>query len=182
MTVEDHVVLLDDEGRASGAAPRAEVHGRHTPLHLAFSCYVLDDDGRVLVTRRAPTKRTWPGVWTNAFCGHPRPGEAPADAVRRRGREELGLELVELTLVLPSFRYRAVDDSGMVEHEECPVWFARAAGPVAADPDEVAQIQWVDAEDLGRAVTAAPWAFSPWLVAQVACLAELDERPTAVGA
>src|SRR6478735_3694933 len=127
-TDEDLVVLLDDEGRASGAHPRGTVHHAATPLHLAFSCYLFDRAGRLLVTRRALTKRTWPGVWTNAFCGHPRPGESMPDAVRRHGRHELGIEVDELEIVLPDFRYSATDASGVVENELCPVWFARTTG------------------------------------------------------
>ena len=80
----DLVVLLDDEGREIGTAPKSSVHGTDTALHLAFSCHVLNADGQVLVTRRALDKRTWPGVWSNSFCGHPRPAEPVMDAVHRR--------------------------------------------------------------------------------------------------
>src|SRR5699024_9058456 len=73
--VQDHVVLVHPDGRPRGVAPRATVHDAATPLHLGFSCYVIRDDGHVLVTRRALGKRTWPGVWTNTFCGHTRRGE-----------------------------------------------------------------------------------------------------------
>ncbi|GEK16742.1 isopentenyl-diphosphate Delta-isomerase [Cellulomonas persica] len=170
---QDLVVLLDDAGRPTGHAPRETVHDAHTPLHLAFSCYVLDDEHRVLMTRRALSKRTWPGVWTNSFCGHPRPGEAPEDAVRRRARDELGLELDELSLLLPRFRYRAEDASGIVENEVCPVWFARAASPISPSPLEVMDHAWVDVTDLGRAIASTPWAFSPWSVLQVSELADL---------
>ena len=84
MNNADHVVLLDDEGRAIGTAPKSSVHGRDTALHLAFSCHVMNDDGQVLVTRRALNKTTWPGVWSNSFCGHPRPAEPVLSAVHRR--------------------------------------------------------------------------------------------------
>lgn len=164
----EEVVLLDEAGRAVGTADKAAVHTGSTPLHLAFSCHVLDDAGRILVSRRALTKVTWPGVWTNAFCGHPAPGERPEDAVTRRGRFELGLKIAGLELVLPDFRYRAVDASGIVEHEVCPVYTARlVAGPVP-EPSEVAEVAWVTPTDLRAAVAAAPWAFSPWLVLQLA--------------
>src|SRR4051812_48613389 len=124
---EEQVVLVADDGTVLGTADKATVHGTDTPLHLAFSCHVSDADGRVLVTRRALGKRTWPGVWTNSFCGHPAPGEPLIEGVARRALEELGVTLTDLELALPHFRYLATDASGMVENELCPVFTARTA-------------------------------------------------------
>jgi len=178
----DLVVLLDDDELPVGTAPRSEVHDASTPLHLAFSCYLWDHAGRVLLTRRAVTKRAWPGVWTNSFCGHPRPGESLEMALARRAYEELGLAVGDITCVLPAFRYRAVDPSGVVENEVCPVFVARCAGDAASilpDPDEVAEWRWVSADELAAAVGAAPWALSPWLVEQHEQLRRLEDWPGA---
>nr|WP_245528950.1 isopentenyl-diphosphate Delta-isomerase [Beutenbergia cavernae] len=176
MATDDDVVLLDATGAPSGSAPRSAVHGAATPLHLAFSCHVQDAAGRVLVTRRALGKRTWPGVWTNAVCGHPRPGERVGDAVVRRAREELGAHLGGLRLVLPEFRYRAVDASGVVENEVCPVYVARLEGDLRPDPAEVMEVTWAEPTELGEAIRLAPWAFSPWLVLQARELELLGGR------
>ncbi len=157
------VVLVDDDGTPVGTAPKATVHNTDTPLHLAFSCHVFDERGHVLVTRRALAKKTWPGVWTNAFCGHPAPREEMADAIARRAKRELGLVVRDVSVALPNFRYRAVDASGIVENEICPVFTALAVGDPAPEPDEVAEWAWVDPDDLRSAVAAAPFAFSPWL-------------------
>ena len=169
--IQEQVVLLADDGTPIGTAPKATVHSATTPLHLAFSCHVRDGEGRILVTRRATVKRTWPGVWTNSFCGHPAPGEVMVDAVVRRAHDELGLLLAELQLVLPTFRYVATDAAGVVENELCPVFTARAVGDVLPDPDEVAEYRWVDEADLQTAIAVAPWAFSPWLTLQLPALA-----------
>jgi isopentenyl-diphosphate Delta-isomerase len=174
---EDRVVLLDEVGLPCGSASRSLVHSARTPLHLAFSCYLVGPDGRMLVTRRALTKRTWPGVWTNAFCGHPRPGEPMAHAIRRHARSELGITVRGVELVLPQFRYRATDAAGVVENEVCPVYLATTRQEPHPDPDEVLAYEWVEPEALGRAVRSAPWAFSPWLVGQVEELAALDPEP-----
>jgi isopentenyl-diphosphate delta-isomerase len=176
---DELVVLLDDDGSPIGTAPKATVHTEDTALHLAFSCHVSDEDGRLLVTRRALGKKTWPGVWTNSFCGHPAPGETIEDAVHRRALEELGAEIGELELVLPDFRYRAVDASGIVEHEVCPVYRARLVSPLRPDPDEVMDVFWVDEREFAGVVASATFAFSPWLALQLPELAALESTPSA---
>jgi isopentenyl-diphosphate delta-isomerase len=163
----EQVVLLSDDGDPIGVADKVSVHTIETALHLAFSCHVMNDRGEVLVTRRSLDKLTWPGVWTNSFCGHPAPGESMADAINRRARRELGISVSSIELVLPDFRYRAVDASGIVENEVCPVYRATTTDPIAPSADEVAEWHWVSPASLRDAAAAAPFAFSPWLVWQL---------------
>lgn len=168
----ERVVLLDQRSRPIGTADKQLVHSDATPLHLAFSCYLMNDRGEVLVTRRALSKLTWPGVWTNSFCGHPAPEEPLEEAVARRAMQELGAEIRNLRLVLPEFRYRAVDASGIVENEVCPVFVASISGELQPEPTEVAESAWVTASSLTESVRLTPFAFSPWLVLQIQMLEE----------
>ncbi|SDP92318.1 isopentenyl-diphosphate delta-isomerase [Actinopolyspora xinjiangensis] len=173
----EFVVLLDDSGEPVGTAPKSEVHHSATPLHLAFSCYVFDGEGGLLITRRALEKRTWPGVWTNSCCGHPAPGESMADAVHRRVGEELGVHLGELRLRLADFRYRAVDVTGVVENELCPVYTAVTRETPRPDPDEIADWKWVAWEDFAMLATRTPWAISPWAAEQIPLLSSRFGEP-----
>lgn len=175
MSTEELVVLLDDDGEAVGTTAKATVHHRQTPLHLAFSCYIVDGDNRLLLTRRALGKQTWPGSWTNSFCGHPGPGEDIFDAVRRRAGQELGLELGHLQLTLPSFRYDATMANGVRENELCPVFTATTASPVRPEPTEVDAVEWVPWTEFRDDVLAGLRAVSPWSVRQVADLAERED-------
>ncbi len=159
------IVLVDMHGEPIGTAPKLASHHRDTPLHLAFSSYVFDPDGRLLVTRRARTKKTWPGIWTNSCCGHPGPGEPVADAVRRRLHEELGLTCGEIVPLLPEFRYCAELD-GVVENEICPVFGLRVDGEPEPDPDEVEDYRWMDWDDF--VAGDVPGGLSPWAELQVA--------------
>ena len=174
MSTHELVVLLDEAGRATGSADKAGVHNERTPLHLAFSCYVFDADGRLLLTQRALDKPTFPGVWTNSCCGHPAPGEALAAAVRRRTEQELGLALEDLRLVLPAFRYEATMPNGVRENELCPVFVARASGQPDPDPTEVEEARWVDWPHFRDDVLAGRRDVSVWCAAQVAALAEVE--------
>lgn len=180
-SLSPHVVLLSDDREAVGTALKAAVHGVDTPLHQAFSVYLFDTIGRLLMTRRSLSKTAWPGVWTNSFCGHPEPGEDLFLAIRRRAMEELGVQLESSREVLPDFVYRATDPSGLVENEVCPVFFAVTSQPVRSNPDEVMEHSWVFMPQLVTAVRAAPWAFSPWLVLQLDALRQAGELLPAAG-
>lgn len=171
---DDVVVLCDEEGTPTGTAPRLTVHDASTPRHLAFSAYLTDGSGRVLLTRRSLAKATWPGVWTNAACGHLRPGEGPVEGARRRVPQELGVVPERLTVVLPDFRYEATDASGVRENEICPVLTGTIdPATVRVDPAEVSELAWVAWDDLVRTAATMPQLLSPWSVLQIERLAPL---------
>jgi isopentenyl-diphosphate Delta-isomerase len=165
--IPEQVVLLDADGRAIGVADKATVHGPTTPLHLAFSCYGFDAAGRLLVTRRAWHKRTFPGVRTNTCCGHPGPGEDVADAVRRRLHDELGVRAADLRLVLPDFAYRAAA-GGVEENEVCPVYVCTLVGEPQPRADEVDSVEWWSWESFLAAAEAGE--LSPWAQLQAPLL------------
>lgn len=172
----DLVVLLDEHGSPVGSAPREGIHTEHTPLHLAFSCWLFDGAGRILMTRRALAKRSWPGVWTNSFCGHPRQGESFSEAIMRHADHELGMEVRAPEEALPDFRYRAVDASGIVENEICPVFVAIAGSDPVPNPEEVMDLRWVTPAELTALVELSPWTLSPWTTSQVTQLGEVLDR------
>jgi isopentenyl-diphosphate delta-isomerase len=173
----ENVVLVDEAGAACGVTPKATVHHTQTPLHLAFSAYLFNGTGQFLLTRRAESKLTWPGVWTNTCCGHPLPGEPLRDSARRRLRQELGIGTVELVLVLPGFRYRAEMANGVLENEICPVYAAYSDEAPAPDPSEVAEVRWVDWGEFGAAVRDGRQPISPWCALQLPELRGLGPDP-----
>ena len=175
----EQVVLLDEQGRGIGTADKATVHHRDTPLHLAFSCYVFNGSGELLVTRRARSKKTWPGVVTNSCCGHPAPGEPFTGAVIRRLRDELGLPAPTVDLMLPTFRYRAVMANGVVENELCPVFRTISDARPRLAPAEVDEYGWVSWPLFVSLVTGGELAVSPWCREQVAQLVALGDDPLA---
>src|SRR5947209_7482955 len=100
--MSEFIVFVDEEGRPTGeTGPKLESHHAKTKLHLAFSCYAFNDKGELLVTQRALSKKVWPGVWTNSFCGHPSPGETLEHAIDRRAQAELGMTVEQVVCVLP---------------------------------------------------------------------------------
>ncbi|GAB2649140.1 isopentenyl-diphosphate Delta-isomerase [Saccharopolyspora gloriosae] len=173
----EEVVLLAEDGHAIGTTDKATVHHADTPLHLAFSCYVFNTRGEFLLTQRALSKATWPGVWTNTCCGHPAPGETPRDAVLRRLGEELGTHVPDVELVLPGFRYRAVMGNGIVENEMCPVF--RVIADVTTDPNpaEVEAVRWVPWAEFSADVLAGTADVSPWSALQITELTKLGTDP-----
>ncbi|HEU0317053.1 MAG TPA: isopentenyl-diphosphate Delta-isomerase [Solirubrobacteraceae bacterium] len=169
------VVLVDERGCPIGSAEKWASHHADTPLHLAFSCYVFDDAGLFLTTRRALGKKVWPGVWSNSVCGHPAPGESLCDAIERRLEYELGMTARDFEVVLPDHLYRAPPFRGIVEYEFCPVYVARAATWPQPNPREVDACAWVEWDEFVRAAeTDTRDAYSWWCKNQ---LHQLKDQP-----
>ena len=140
----EQIVFVNPDGTPTGeVGPKLESHTGDTQMHLAFSCYVFNDKGEFLVTQRAHVKKVWPDVWTNSVCGHPAPGEDIVDAIRRRLDYELGMQATGFEVVLPTYTYKTPPYNGIIEHEFCPVYVARATSEPKPNPDEVEAFKWL---------------------------------------
>ena len=157
--MEERVVLVDENDAEVGTLEkqRAHLEGR---LHRALSVFVLNARGEMLLQRRAAGKYHSGGLWTNACCSHPRPGEAVGQAARRRLREEMGIDCALTPLF--AFTYRADVGDGLVEHEYDHVFAARWDGDPQPSVDEVDGWRWVPVEEIAREVRRSPEAFTPW--------------------
>lgn len=160
--MKEHVVLVDEDNNKVGIANKYEVHTNQTPLHRAFSLFIFNNSGDLLLQQRASTKKTWPNIWSNSVCGHPADGESFKDAAIRRADYELGIKLKSenLTIVLPEYRYR-YEHLGVVENEFCPVLVAFGDFKVRANPDEVKSTRWVKWANFLSEITK-PNQYSEW--------------------
>ncbi|MCB0793313.1 MAG: isopentenyl-diphosphate Delta-isomerase [Flavobacteriales bacterium] len=156
----DPVVLVDENDREVGSLGKLEAH-RTGRLHRAFSVFVFNEDGEVLLQQRSPRKYHSGGLWTNTCCSHPRPMERIELAAERRLREEMGLQVRVRHQF--SFIYRADLGNGMTENEFDHVFFAFHCGDPFPDPMEVADWRWVTMEQLDRELSAHPERFTVWL-------------------
>lgn len=161
------VELVDDAGAAVGTCSVAEAHTAPGRRHRAFSVLLYDDDGRVLLQRRASGKTRFPGRWSNTCCGHPAPGQDPARAAIVRLGEELGIADRQVTPLadLGAFHYRAADPvTGRIEDEWDHVLVATLTGGVPSpEPSEVSECRWAEVAGLHADLAARPGDYTPWL-------------------
>lgn len=163
----EHVVLLDMQNRPLGTQEKLMAHHACTPRHLAFSTWLFNRDGDCLLTRRAMTKKAWPGTWTNSVCGHPQWQEPFEVAIHRRCSYETGVKVDAVTLIDEDFSYCETDPAGITENEYCPVNAACVTSPLALRESEVMDACWVALPAIIAAAKALPGLFSPWLVQQL---------------
>ena len=157
---EDVLILVNEANRAVGSGGKWEVH-RQGLLHRAFSIFLFDDAGRVLLQRRFAGKYHSGGLWANTCCGHPRLGERTLPAAHRRLGEELGMR-ADLRFGLRA-RYTTSLDHGLTENELVYVYVGRAAGPVALNPEEVSETRFMTLADLIADTGRQPEGYAYWL-------------------
>lgn len=163
------VVLVDEYNKEIGTAPKNTVHTDHTPLHRGFSLFLFNKNHELLVTRRADTKKTFPGVWTNTVCGHPAPGEDVVDAAKRRLNVELGLMSDDIRVISP-YQYSYTDINGIKENEMCPILVGHADEDPTPDPREVGGWKWMGWQEFLVEITNKPDTYSPWSIEEAAIL------------
>ena len=155
----DQIVLVDADDVPQGVAPKIEVHRRGL-RHRALSVLVRDLSGNMLMHRRNAAKYHSGGLWTNACCSHPRPGEATGDAAHRRLAEEMGVQCE----VKPLFtaHYRAAVSNGYIEDEVVHVFGGTYEGPIAPDPAEVSEWKWMRFAELADDLIRRPERYTVW--------------------
>jgi isopentenyl-diphosphate delta-isomerase len=154
--------LVDENGTTIGTAEKLAAHQAPGQLHRAFSVFLFDEHGRLLLQQRALGKYHSPGVWSNTCCGHPYPGEAPFTAAARRTYEELGIS-PSLLAEAGTVRYNHPDpDSGLVEQEFNHLFVGLVQSPVRPDAEEVAATAFVTPEELAE--RHAKDTFSAWFM------------------
>lgn len=159
----EQIYFVDEADFPTGeTAEKYAAHHADTKLHAAFSCYIFNEEGQILATQRADSKKVWPGVWTNSCCGHPAPGENREDAIIRRVAYELGMRIKNIQLIVPDYIYKTPPYNGVVEHEYCPVFIARADSAVNPNPDEVRDYKWLPWEQYVEILKNDPDDYTPY--------------------
>jgi isopentenyl-diphosphate Delta-isomerase len=155
------LILVDEADREIGHLDRARCHAGSGALHRAFSLFIFNESGELLLQQRAASKRLWPLYWSNSCCSHPRRSESMESAVHRRLNEELGLSCPLHFLF--KFQYQAQYDAAGAERELCSVFIGRCSGQVRVNPAEIHDWRWTSPAVLLDEM-AGPGAagFTPW--------------------
>jgi isopentenyl-diphosphate delta-isomerase len=156
----EQLILVDADDNETGFLSKAEAHDGGGVLHRAFSVFLFNEHGELLMQQRAASKRLWPGYWSNSCCSHPRRGETMEVATRRRLCDELNVE-AELEFVY-KFSYEANFGDAGSENELCHVYLGSVTGDVHANDHEIAATHFVSAADLARELDESPDTFTPW--------------------
>ena len=156
---EQEVILVNEQNEVLGVMEKMEAH-RKGLLHRAFSIFVFDKEGRMLLQQRSPEKYHGARLWTNTCCSHPYPGEKTEEAAIRRLEEELGF-ITPLKEIF-SFTYRAEVENGLVEHEFDHVFAGEYEGRIVPNENEVLDFRYEDIEQVRWGLATHPEEFTTW--------------------
>ncbi len=155
----EHVILVDHQDNEMGTMEKMEAHQKGV-LHRAFSILIFNSKGEMLIQQRSHSKYHSAGLWSNACCSHPRPGEPIEEAVPRRLKEEMGID-VQLKFAY-KFIYKTLLENNLIEHELDHVFIGKFDGVPVPDPAEVADWQFISISALQESVNKKPGEFTPW--------------------
>ena len=153
------VILVDEHDEPMGTMEKMEVHQKAL-LHRGFSVFIFNNKGEILLHKRADKKYHSPGLWTNACCSHPKPGEETLIAAQTRLQEEMGF-CVALNKAF-DFVYKATFDNGLTEHEFDHVFIGRHNGAIAPDAEEVSDYCFKSIEEIKNSIQTHPQKYTEW--------------------
>jgi len=156
----EELILVDEDDNELGFLSKARCHDGPGVLHRAFSLFLFDDNGELLLQQRGESKRLWPGFWSNSCCSHPRRGESMEIATMRRLRDELNIE-TSLEHVY-RFCYTAEFSEAGSENELCHVYLGKVTGDIQANDSEISGIRFVSPAVLDEELSRHPQRFTPW--------------------
>ena len=156
----EELILVDESDNETGFLSKADCHDGDGVLHRAFSLFLFNADGELLLQQRSASKRLWGGYWSNSICSHPRRGESMEVATGRRLRDELNIE-AELEYVY-RFSYQAGFGDAGSENELCHVFLGRAPAEIHPNDHEISAIRFISAAELDREFAATPETLTPW--------------------
>lgn len=159
-TKMNEIILVDTDGKQTGSMEKMEAH-RKGILHRAFSIFIINSQGNLLLQQRADKKYHSGGLWSNTCCSHPAPGESLIQAAHRRLNEELGFEC-GLREVF-AFTYKSNVGAGLIEHEYDHILVGLYDGSVHPNPEEVQAWKWISLHDLSTDISAVPHLYTDWL-------------------
>ena len=157
--MEENVILVDEQDNQLGLMPKMEAHEKAV-LHRAFSVFIFNDEGELMLQQRAAHKYHSPLLWTNTCCSHQRDGESNIEAGKRRLIEEMGFK-TNLKEIF-SFVYKAPFDNGLTEHELDHVMIGNFNGVPKINPDEVASFKWMTLEAVKKDIELQPNIYTAW--------------------
>lgn len=158
---KETIVLVDEKDNETGTEEKIKAHQDGGKLHRAFSVFVFNKRGEMLLQKRAKEKYHCGGFWTNTCCSHQRPDESLEQAAHRKLKQEMGFD-TELKEIF-SFIYRASFENGLTEHELDHVFIGTFNGEPNLNPEEAEDFKWVSPEELEKDVKENPDKYTPWL-------------------